>query len=95
MALESGIQARIIKAVKKRGGWVLNTHGTVFGRNGVPDLIVCLRGHFIAMEVKQPGGEARPLQRYELRKIREAGGKAFVVESVADAERAMDEVLGV
>jgi len=41
---------------------------------GTPDLIVCLKGHFIALEIKKEDGVIAPLQQYKLDKIRSAKG---------------------
>lgn len=55
-----------------------------FQEAGIPDLLVCYRGRFIGLEVKQPGAEAavRPRQALVLQQIEEAGGIAEVVSSV-------------
>lgn len=92
MTLEANIQAAIIRQAKKRGAWILNTHGSQFGRSGVPDLVLCYRGMFVAMEVKQPGKQPRPLQKHEIKMIRGAGGFAEVVTSVTEAMHILDRV---
>src|SRR5262245_45560958 len=52
---------------------------------GIPDTLICLWGQFIGIEVKQPGGRLRPLQRVVLHEIFKAGGVAAVVETVEQA----------
>jgi mevalonate kinase len=61
-------------------------HGGQFGQAGIPDIIVCLNGRFIALEVKTEKGKITVLQEVTLRKIRKAGGTAEVVRSVADVK---------
>jgi hypothetical protein len=48
---------------------------------GIPDLLGCVNGYFIALELKSGEKEARlaPLQGYILRKITKAGGLALEV----------------
>lgn len=46
---------------------------------GDPDLILCIRGRFVALELKSEHGKLSKLQEYKLEKIRKAGGLAFVV----------------
>lgn len=46
---------------------------------GIPDYFGCIRGHFIALELKDTGLRASKLQRYVLDKIRAAGGMAYEV----------------
>jgi hypothetical protein len=46
---------------------------------GDPDLMICMRGFFIGLELKSAYGKASKLQEYKLDKIRKAHGLAFVV----------------
>jgi hypothetical protein len=49
---------------------------------GIPDLIACIGGHFVAMELKRSSAKPRKdevLQNYKLDKIKKAGGLSFVV----------------
>jgi len=46
---------------------------------GVPDLLVCYRGQFIALELKTDAGKLDPLQGYILDNIAKAGGISRVV----------------
>ena len=48
----------------------------------MPDVIVCYEGRFIAFEIKRPGGKVSQLQGYNMERIREAGGRAYVVFDV-------------
>ena len=43
-------------------------------KSGIPDILCCLNGKFIAIEVKAESGKPSELQEYHLRKINEAGG---------------------
>lgn len=56
--------------------WVLKTQQR--SQKGIPDLILCLKGHLVAIELKAEGGEATKLQMNTLRDITEANGIAFV-----------------
>ncbi len=46
---------------------------------GDPDLILCIRSLFVALELKSEKGEASALQKYKLEEIRKAEGYGFVV----------------
>lgn len=47
---------------------------------GTPDIIGCVRGHFVALELKRaPNAKIDQLQLHKLDKIEEAGGLALVV----------------
>jgi len=54
-------------------------HGGQYGTAGIPDIIVCYKGKFIAFECKLPGNKPTLLQTITLRKIIGAGGLAFVI----------------
>jgi len=49
-----------------------------FGRAGIPDIIGCMDGHFIAIECKAGNGTTTALQDKELGAIFSAGGTTFV-----------------
>lgn len=47
-----------------------------YGGSGVPDRLVCIRGHFFGLEVKREGKGPTPLQMKRMQEIRKAGGHA-------------------
>lgn len=68
-------------------------HGGMYGTAGIPDVICCIRGRFVAFEVKVPGNKPTALQASVHRKIRNAGGIVAVVCSVDDVKSVIKEVL--
>lgn len=91
-------EARLGSAIRreciKRGAFAFKIHGGPTMMAGLPDLIMCYRGHFIAMEIKVPDPSSQPsvIQRRRIKEIRESGGRAYVVRSVASAMRILDAV---
>lgn len=67
-------------------------HGSVYGTNGVPDIICCYKGRFLGLECKLPGGRLTKLQKRAIEKINRAGGIACRVENVEDAKRVIERV---
>ena len=67
-------------------------HGSVYGTNGVPDIICCYKGRFLGLECKLPGGRLTKLQKRTIEKINRAGGVACLVESVEDVKRVIERV---
>lgn len=67
-------------------------HGSQFGQAGIPDIICCLKGKFIAFEVKTEKGKTTILQEVTIRKIRIAGGYAEVVRSVEDVKAIIEKL---
>jgi Holliday junction resolvase len=49
-----------------------------FGRAGIPDIIGCMDGHFIAIECKAGKGTTTALQDRELNMVLNAGGTTFI-----------------
>lgn len=46
---------------------------------GIPDILACVNGYFLGIEVKAQRGKPSELQIYHCRKIREAGGIALIL----------------
>ena len=55
-------------------------------RAGIPDIICCHNGQFIAIEVKDIGNSPSELQLAHGRQIIRAGGKFIVAYSVKDIQ---------
>ena len=53
------------------------THG--YGRSGVPDIICCVAGEFLAIECKAGDNKPTALQEKEMADIRKQGGIAVVI----------------
>ena len=85
--LEASLTKSITRALRDEGAYVVKVHGGKYGTRGVPDLLVCYRGHYIGAEVKTPArvNMTTREQRHHLQLIREAGGEARIVTSVAEA----------
>lgn len=62
-------------------------HGGQYGTAGIPDIIVCYRGRFIAFECKVNNNEPTVLQAVTIRKIIKAGGYALIVRSVDEVRQ--------
>lgn len=79
MAEEKRFEKKIRAYLDSIGAWHLKTISNGYQRAGTPDLIICFKGHFIAVEVKAVDGKATPLQMYTLKKISSAGGTAILL----------------
>ncbi len=85
---ESQIQTKIIKYLNGIGAYSIKT--IVTNRNGCPDVICCLNGRFIALEVKADKGIVSQLQEHNIKLIRNSGGVAEVVRSVDDVKKVVE-----
>jgi hypothetical protein len=80
-------EARLVKKVQDYiggvGGRSFKIHGEdTFQEVGIPDLLVCYKGYFVGLEVKQPGGRVSPRQHKVLQEIDTAGGISAVVSTL-------------
>lgn len=75
---EKKVKDKIVTVLKDEGVYYFfpATHG--YGRSGVPDIIACVNGHFLAIECKAGGGKLTALQVREIETIRRCGGVAVV-----------------
>ena len=90
-------EADLITTIKKYLATLPETfawkeHGGQYGTAGIPDIIVCHRGRFIALEAKVGKNQPTKLQAVTIEQIRKAGGTAAVVRSVADVKTIISEL---
>ena len=62
------------------------------GKVGCPDIVVCLRGLFVGLEIKNEKGRQSPSQKIAQEAIETAGGRYYIVRSVDDVERILEEI---
>jgi hypothetical protein len=67
-------------------------HGGQYGTAGLPDIICCYRGRFVAFEVKAPSGKPSKLQEITIAKIKAAKGEAFIVRSVEEVKKILESL---
>lgn len=75
---------RYLKTVPECFFW--KEHGGMYGTAGLPDIVCCIGGRFVAFEVKAPSGRLTKLQEATIRKIKEARGEACKVTSVEEVK---------
>ena len=82
------------KAQPPEGFWWFKIHGGPYQRAGVPDLLLCLQGRLVAIELKAPGARPTALQSAELAKLARAGAVTAVIDSMADFRSLMGRLRG-
>lgn len=68
-------------------------HGGLYGTSGIPDIIVCYKGKFVAFEVKTEKGKLSKLQEITIEKIQKANGMAFKVTSLEEVKEILKGVM--
>lgn len=76
---EKSFETTVKKFLRDHGCYVIKNFGCSFTRAGLPDLVVCANGKFIALELKNEKGKATPLQLANIRDIQGAGGVALIL----------------
>ena len=101
---ETGVVREIVQAIylEYPEAWGTKIHGSPYQPVGIPDLLFCIEGRLVALEVKhQKPGESRehaaaratPAQLSQINGIRRAGGTAHVVCSAEEALRVIQSTL--
>lgn len=83
---------KYLKTVPSCFAW--KEHGGMYGTAGIPDIICCMNGRFIAFEVKTETGVLSKLQEITIAKIKDAKGKAYKVTSVSEVREILENLEG-
>lgn len=91
---EKAITNQILKYLKSLPEcFAFKEHGGLYGTSGIPDIIVCYKGKFLAFEVKTEKGKLSKLQEMTIAKIRKANGMAFKVTSLEEVKKILEGVM--
>lgn len=77
---EAKVKANLKRILDDMGIWHFSPFQAGMGRAGIPDIIACYNGLFVAFECKANGNKPTALQQREIDAIRTAKGLAFVVD---------------
>lgn len=89
---ESEIQKKILDYLKSIGAYSVKVIQA--SKAGVPDIICCYKGRFIAIEVKTPKTKynTSELQKLNLDWIKEASGVAIVAWELEQIKSLLEEI---
>ena len=80
IAKEKNFENKIKKFLKDQECYFIKYWGGgQFTKSGVPDLLICCNGYFVAVEVKAENGKPSELQLWNIEQIKKAGGFATVL----------------
>jgi Holliday junction resolvase len=89
MTPEAKVKKKVVDVIKKYGAYYFFPATGGYGRSGVPDVVCCYRGVFVAIECKAGSNKPTPLQEAEMQKIRQAQGFVLVVNETNITEVAV------
>lgn len=84
--MEREITNKILKWLRENKYYCEKIHGGGVQCSGIPDIIACINGRFIGIEVKYGKNKASILQAYKLAQINKSGGIGIVVYSLLDLQ---------
>lgn len=76
---EKTFENKIKDFLDEQGAWYVKFFANGYTKSGIPDILACVNGYFVGIEVKAPKGTVKPIQEYHLKKLRKAGGFAFAL----------------
>lgn len=76
---EKQFETKVKQFLKSHDVWFIKIWGGGFQKAGIPDLLCCINGHFVAIELKGTNGTPTELQKYNIRKINESGGIGLIL----------------
>lgn len=79
MASEKAFENKIKAYLKSQNIWHVKFFANRMTKVGVPDILACVNGRFVAIEVKAANGKPSEIQLWNIRKIKESSGIAMVL----------------
>ena len=79
MTPEAKVNMKVRETLKALGAYYAMPVTVGYGVSGAPDFLVCWRGLFFGIECKAGKNTTTALQDKNINAIREAGGKAIVI----------------
>jgi Holliday junction resolvase len=91
---EKKVKDAVVKVLKQYGVYNFFPVTGGFGRSGIPDIVCCHKGNFLAIECKAGKNTTTALQNAEIAKINTAGGVALVVseKNIDDVAKLLDTI---
>lgn len=95
IAGEKSFENRIKKYLKDNGCWHVKYFANRMTKVGIPDILTCINGYFVTIEVKADKGKPSELQFYHRDQIRKSGGIAVIVypDQWEDLKLLIDDLL--
>lgn len=83
---EKQLENKIKKHLKANKHYFIKIHGSIFQRAGTPDIVACINGKFVGIELKNPNGKDKStlLQNITLDMIQSSNGYTLLTNSYYD-----------
>jgi Holliday junction resolvase len=96
MTPEAKVKKKVIAILKEACVYYFYPVMSGYGSSGIPDIIVCCNGKFLAIECKAGDNKPTALQERNMQQIRDNGGVAIVVneENLHDVQGTLVKLQG-
>jgi len=94
MTPEKKVKNKVVTVLQDAGAYYFYPVAGGYGSAGIPDIIACYMGKFIAIECKAGKGKTTALQDRNIAQIKDAGGFAIVVneENLIEVQEILDHI---
>lgn len=79
MGEEKAFENKIKDFLTENGAFFVKYFANRNTKAGIPDILACVNGYFVGIEVKATKGVVKDLQIHKAEKIRESGGFSYIV----------------
>lgn len=79
MAQEKNFENKIKKYLKDNNCWYVKFFANSFTKKGIPDILACVNGYFVAIEVKAQNCKPSELQKYNINQINKSLGIGIIL----------------
>lgn len=92
MTPEGAVKAKVKKILGLKKVYNFSPAANGYGRVGIPDIICCVNGYFLAIECKAGKNTPTALQKMEMDAIMEAGGVALLIreDNIEDVTKVIE-----
>ena len=93
MIKEQNIQTSIMNYISSIGGLPIKFNNIgIYAKAGVSDILACIKGRFVAIEVKRPGNKPTAVQLQFITAVNNIGGLAFWADNLQDVKDKLKEL---
>ena len=78
--LEKHFEIKVKNYLKEKNCWFVKYWGGImFTKSGIPDILCCCNGYFVAIELKSENGQPTKLQLHNLSKLKKNGAISLLL----------------
>lgn len=92
--LEKTLQSECLDYIKQYRDIVCaNIHGGGWANKGFPDLVACIKGKYVAFELKVGSNKMENAQRLWKKRIEQAGGLHFEIRTIDEFKKTIEDII--